>query len=59
MYSSTLSLTSALDVGRWFTPRPCCFNPSNDLLPVVLVAALAPGSVWTVAENLVPTGIRW
>jgi hypothetical protein len=26
-YSSTLSLTSALDEGGWSTPRPSCFTP--------------------------------
>jgi hypothetical protein len=28
MYSSTLSLTSALDRGAWSTPRPCRFTPA-------------------------------
>ena len=28
-YSSTLSLTSALDGGEWSTPGPGCFNPGK------------------------------
>jgi len=30
----------------------------NDQVPIVQEAGWAPGSVWTSAENLVPTGIR-
>jgi hypothetical protein len=37
-YSSTLSLTSALDGGVWSTPRPGRFTPGKDPLPVVLEA---------------------
>jgi hypothetical protein len=29
-YSSTLSLTSALDGGGWSTPRPGCFTPGKE-----------------------------
>jgi hypothetical protein len=29
-YSSTLSLTSALDEGRWSTPRPGRFTPGKE-----------------------------
>jgi hypothetical protein len=29
-YSSTLSLTSALDGGRWSTPRPSRFTPAKE-----------------------------
>ena len=36
-YSSTLSLTSALDVGGCSTPRPDRFNPRNDLVPIVII----------------------
>ena len=32
--------------------------PGKDPVPIVQEAALAPGPVWTVAENLTPTGIR-
>ena len=31
MYSSTLSLTSALDGGGWLTPRPGRFNPGKEI----------------------------
>ena len=31
-YSSTLSLSSALDVGGWSTPRPSRFTPGKDPL---------------------------
>jgi hypothetical protein len=33
-YSSTLPLTSALDGGGWSTPRPGCFIPGEDLVPI-------------------------
>jgi hypothetical protein len=35
MYSSTLSLTSALDGGGWSTQRPGRFTPGNDPVPIV------------------------
>jgi len=47
MYSSTLSLTSALDGDGLSTPHPCRFTPGKDPVPVVQEAGLAPGSVWT------------
>jgi len=40
-----------------FTSRPI-FTPGKDLVPIVQEAGWAPGSVWTGAENLTPTGIR-
>ena len=58
MYSSTLSLTSALDGGGWSTPRPGRFTPGKDPVPIVQEAGWAPGSVWAGAENLASTGIR-
>jgi hypothetical protein len=58
MYKSTLSLTSALDVGGWSTPRPGRFTPGKESTPFVKEAGWAPGPVWTSAENLAPTGIR-
>ena len=58
MYSSTLSLTSALDWGGWSTPRPGRFTPGEDPVPIVQEAGWAPGPVCTGAENLVPPGIR-
>jgi len=35
MYSSTLSLTSALDEGGWSTPRPGRFHPGKDPVHIV------------------------
>jgi len=55
MYSSTLSLTSALDGGgEQSTPRPDRFTPGKDPVPIVQEAGWAPGTVWTGAENLPP-----
>jgi len=34
-YTSTLSLTSALDGGGWSTPRPGRFTPGKDPVPIV------------------------
>jgi hypothetical protein len=34
-YSSTLSLSSALDVGGWSTSRPGRFTPGKDPVPIV------------------------
>jgi hypothetical protein len=56
-YSSTLSLTSALDEGGWSTPRPSRFTSGNDPVPIVQEAGWATGLVWMAAENLAPTGI--
>ena len=54
-YSSTLSLTSALDGGGWSTPRPGRFTPQErEPVPIVQEAGCAPGQVWTGAENLAP-----
>jgi hypothetical protein len=55
-YSSTLSLTSALDEGGWSTPRPGHFTPGKDPVPLVQEAGWALGPVWTGAENLAPPG---
>jgi hypothetical protein len=35
------------------------FYPGKDPVPIVQEAGWAPGPVWTGAENLVPTGIRF
>ena len=43
-YSSTLSLTSALD-GSGSTPRPGRFTPGKDPVPIVQEAGWAPGPV--------------
>jgi hypothetical protein len=39
-------------------PRPL-FTPGKDPAPIVQEAGWAPGPVWTGAENLAPTGIRF
>ena len=35
MYSSTVSLTSAVDTGGWSTPGRAHFTPSKDSVPIV------------------------
>jgi hypothetical protein len=45
--------------GEWSTSRPGRFTPRKDPVPVVYVTGWASGPVWTGAENLVPTGIRY
>jgi hypothetical protein len=40
MYSSTLSLTSALDVGGRSAPRPCRPTYGHDLVPILLLLLL-------------------
>jgi hypothetical protein len=59
MYISTLSLTSMLDMRGWSTPRSGRFIPAKVKLPIVSEAAWTAGPVWTGAENLAPTGIRY
>jgi hypothetical protein len=54
MYSTTLSLTSALDGSGWSTPRLGRFAPGEDPLPVVQEAGQDPRPLWTGAENLAP-----
>jgi hypothetical protein len=58
MYSSTLSLTSALDGGGLSTPCPGRFTPGKDPVPIVQEAGWVSEAVWSCAENLAPTGIR-
>ena len=57
-YTSTLSLTSALDTCRCSTTGPCPFTSEKDPVPMVEEAGWALGLVWKGAENLTPTGIR-
>jgi hypothetical protein len=57
-HSCTLSLTSALDWGRWVMPRRGRFPSGNDPVSIVKDAEWGPGEVWTGAENLAATGIR-
>jgi len=53
-HSSTLSLTSVLDVGRWSTPRPGRFTPGKDPVPTVQEAEWATVPVRKGAKNLAP-----
>ena len=58
MYSSTLSLTSALDgVGGQRHAPAALPPPGKDPVLIVQEAGWAPGPVWTGAENLTSTGI--
>ena len=52
MFSSTFSLTSALDGGGWSTPRPGGFTPGNDQVTFVQEDGWAQGPIWTGAKNL-------
>jgi hypothetical protein len=58
-YSSTLSLTSAVDRGEYSTPRhaPAALPREGDPVPIVHAAGWDSGPVWTGAENLASTGI--
>ena len=44
-YSSTFSLTTALDGGVWSARRHGCFTPEKDPVPMVYEAGWAPGPV--------------
>jgi hypothetical protein len=58
-YISTLTLTSALERGRWSTPHLARFTlKERDPVPIVQETVWAPGPMWTDAGNLTPTGIR-
>ena len=46
-YSSTVSLTSALDGFGWSTPRPSLLTPGKDPVPIVWEAGWAPGPFMT------------
>jgi len=43
--------------GGWSTPLSGRFTPEKDPVTIVQEAGWAPKPVWTVAENLVLTGI--
>lgn len=58
MYSSTISLTLALDGSGLSTPCPGCFTPGEDPGPIVQKAGWVPGPVWMGVESLTPTRIR-
>ena len=52
MYSSTLSLTSALDRGGQSTPRPDLFTPGKDPIIIVQEAGVSQeqlGQVWKIS----------
>ena len=52
-------MTTALEGGEGSASRPGRFlPPGKNPVPIEQEAGLAPGSVWTGAENLAPTGIR-
>ena len=52
-------LTTALEGGEGSASRPCrSVTPGNDPVPIVQESGWAPGTVWTGAENLAPTGNR-
>jgi len=59
MYTSTLSLTSSLDIGVWSGPRPGRFTPGKDAVSIVNEVVWAPGLVCTGTEYFAPTGIRY
>jgi hypothetical protein len=58
MYSSTLSLTSALEEAGVQRHAPAALPPKNEPVPIVQETGWARRPEWTVAENLVLTGIR-
>jgi hypothetical protein len=55
---STLSLTSALEIGGCSTPRPTRITPGKESVPIVQESGWASRPFWMSAENLVHTGIR-
>jgi hypothetical protein len=57
-YSSSLSLTSTMDEGRWSVPCPSCCTHGECPSTHCMGGEWAPGPVWTSAENLIPTRIR-
>jgi hypothetical protein len=58
-YSSTLSLTLALNRGEWFNATPRLLSPGKEPVYIVWEAGWAPGTVWTNGENLAHTHIRF
>jgi hypothetical protein len=42
--------------GGWSAPRPGCFTPGKDPIPIVQEAGWAPGPVWMCVKNLAPPG---
>jgi len=56
---TTPSLTSALDGVSGQRHAPAALPSRKDPVPAVQEAGWAPGPVWTGAQNLDPTGIRY
>jgi hypothetical protein len=54
MYSSTISLTSALHGAGWSTPRAGHYTSGKEPVPTELEAGWAPGPAWTGTENSIP-----
>jgi hypothetical protein len=52
-------MTTALEGGEEPASRPAALYPGKDAVPFVQEAGLASGPVWTGAENLALTGIRF
>jgi len=57
-YSSTFSLTSALDGGRGQCHALAVSPQARDLMPFVQEAGRAPGPIWMGVENLAPSRIE-
>jgi len=57
-YSSTLSLTSALDEGGQSVPCTSCATPVRYPVPKVQEAGWAPGPFWTVQKTLPSLGFK-
>jgi hypothetical protein len=58
-HEAPLSLTSALDVGGWLTPRRGRFTPGKDRVSIVYEAGWTTRPVCTGAENLAAAGFRF
>ena len=57
---AVLFFTTALEGSEGSASRPGhSLPPGKDPVPIVEEAGWAPGPVWTDAENLAPTGIRF
>ena len=57
MYSSTLSLTLALNVCRWSALRLGRFTPGKDWLLIAQEPGWTPGRVWAGMEKLAAAGV--
>jgi len=57
-YSSTLSLTLALNGGEWSTPRPDRFTPGKRPVSHCIGGWVGPSAGVNGCGNLAPTGIR-